>query len=227
MRSVTVRTGKSNTEIVGPSNMGEVTVELFQNVITSDVKRREELQHEYDGPDLVEIFAILFGTEATGIAESPAGTNLESTLYETISFFLPSIGKDSPLDKLPVPKLLEMRSVWLKDLPDSIRTIEIPKGMSNFSIGQAIQARKSLEGVTDLREALSSITAIYLQPMLDRDKFDMLRVTHWEYVISKMPVTKIYPIAFFLLKKLRKRGSIFTRCWNRIRSWLLIRKKKQ
>jgi hypothetical protein len=212
VRTLVIHTGKTKSEITGPENMGEVTVELFIKAI-----------REYNDDDWVQLFAILYNTEATGIAESPSGTRLEAKLYETVSFFL---NGRKELEKLKVPKELEMRTVWSKDLPDSIRTIEIPNTIGRFSIGQAIQARKSLEGLTYLEEGLSKITAIYLQPLLDRSKFDMLRVIHWECIIDKMPITKIYPIGFFLLRKLNQPGNIFTRCWNLIRNWLHSRKEK-
>lgn len=203
MLTLTTRTNKGKETIYAPESWHEVSVDQFQRLVK-----------EWDNEDWVQLFSILTGKEYSGIQTS-TDSKLETTLYQTVSFAL-----DPNFDwkNLTRPKVLELRPIWAKDVPLPIDRIEIPHSIGRMSIGQNIQARKSLEDMKDLREGISIVTAIYLQPLLDKGPFDMLRVTHYEYIISKMPITKIYPIGFFLLRRLMKDGNRFTRIlslWKR------------
>lgn len=203
MNYLTARTSAGKIEITTPENWDETTVEHYQNIIG-----------KWDKSDWVQLFSLVSGIENAAISESK-DDKLAGALYKTIEY----VYADFNWDGLSIPKSLELRPIFAKDYPDVISNVIIPKGIGNLSIGQAIQARRSIEGFNDIREGISMVTAIYLQPMID-GKFDMLQVIRLEQVILKMSITKVYPVGFFLLMQLTRRGSWLTKIWNQIRNYL-------
>lgn len=222
MLTLRATTNKGKTTIQTPERMAEMSVEQLQNVVA-----------KWDWEDWIQAFSLVTGIEADYIQESTDGST-ENALYQTIEFLLDKREWEK-LNELPIPKTLRIEPIWRKDCPPIPKEIELPRKLGRMSIGQTIQARKHLEGVRDLREGISMVTAIYLQPLLDAEpdsrgkmkpgKFDMLQVIHYESLISKMYVTNIYPIGFFLLKRLNESGNRRTRIWNAILKWFQKRTK--
>lgn len=206
MKSITAITSKGKQEFHHPESWDETTVDQYQQFIPQWKHLLEE--------DWVKLFSIFSGIDASAIAES-TDEKLSAALYRTIEFAF------TPFDEsAPVPDTLELRTIWESDNPAPPVTVTLPKTLGQFSIGQAIQARRSIEGLTDIREGLSIVTAIYLQPLIDGGKFDMLKVVPLEYTIKRMPITKIYPLGFFLLRKLNDYGPRPTGIWHQIKRFL-------
>lgn len=210
MKSVTIRTNKGrfdNDKV--PTSGNEMTLEMYQTMI-----------EKWDREDWVQLFSIISGADIDYIADSK-DPGLESALYECIEFIL-SGELQKELDAGVIPDVIELRPLWSSDVPLIVERIRI-KPLGAMSIGQKIQARKLLEDVKYIEEKMSMVTAIYLQPLIDKDKFDMLRVIQIEAVIAKMAVTKIYPLAFFLFSELRKTGRKRIKLWSLIKGWLRIK----
>lgn len=222
MLKLSVKTNRGKQSIHYPEWMGELTVGQLQDLV-----------EKWDFEDWVQGFSIVSGIEADAIAASTDGS-LEGALYETIAFMLDKREWEK-LNELPIPEKLTIQPIWFKDCDDLIpKQIELPKKIGKLPIGQAIQARRHLQGLTDLREGISMVTAIYLQPLLDSvpsngkmvpGKFDMLQVIKYEYIIKKMYVQHIYPIGFFLLRKLNEPGSWWENVLNRLRRMNIRRGK--
>lgn len=204
MKTTTAVTNQGKAKIYTPENWDEVSVEQYQDIIG-----------KWDKKDWLELFSILSGLKADAVAESKDG-RLEGIFYETIAFVY------DPFDweKIPVPKSIELRPIWQRDCPLIPVTVDLPKKFENLSIGQAMQARQSLSDMADLREGISIITAICLQPLIDKGKFDMARVIEIEQVILKMSITKVFPIGFFLLRRLNRNGRKPLLIWSRILRFL-------
>lgn len=199
MRSVTTRTTKGKFKLTGPERLEEINVEKFQRIV-----------HEWKDDDWVQLFAILFDTEATGIAESKS-LAVESALYQTIEFFL---YPEKKLEDYQIPDFVMLNN----------RQVAIPKGAGRLSIGQLMQARKSIEDVQDYRECLSIVTAIYLQPLIDKTKkFDHLRAIEIEQEVLKMSIVHIYPIGFFLFRQLNRFGRRRINVWSVIKNFLRLK----
>jgi hypothetical protein len=215
MKNISYRTNKGKGSIQYPESWDETNVDQFQRLI------RQTSVYGNDGSapgDWIPMFSILSGIEADTIAESKDG-KMETALYESIQFVLSKYD----WDKIPIPAELTLRPIWSKDAPLNIPRVKIPREIGRLSIGQTIQARTSLADMVDLREGLSIVTAIYLQPLIDGGKFDMLRAIEIEQIILKCRITEIYPVGFFLLKKLKQPGSWLKNVWNLLK--LLISKK--
>jgi hypothetical protein len=191
MLKLSIKTNKGKQTIQCPQSWEEVSVEQYIRIIK-----------EWDDEDWIKLFSILSGLDVDYVSQSTNG-QIESLVYQTIEFAL------KPFDwkALPMPEEIDLTPIWLKDNPLIPPHTKVPKKIGRLSIGQAIQARRSLEGMSDIREGISIVTAIYLQPLIDKGPFDMLRVTELEYLIGKNRITKIYPLGFFLLRRLQDNGS--------------------
>lgn len=182
MLKLQVQTNNGKNMLMLPESWKETSTDQFQRIV-----------RDWDGEDWILLFSIISGLNVDHVRESKDG-KLESTFYMCIRYVFEDMVK---WEELPVPKSIVFMS----------RAIPIPQNIGRLSIGQAIQARKSLEGVKDTRECLSIITAIYLQPLIDGAKFDHVRAIEIEQDLLLMPITDIFPIGFFLLRQLQNNGS--------------------
>lgn len=204
--------GKFNNHC--PENREELTVEQFQKLVTT-----------WDGMEIIDAFSILSGLEADYIDQSK-DEGLETAMWQCVNFLFAGrkegeyLLQNLKLEEIPIPKEITLRTLWQKDNPLLPVTVQIPKGIGGLSIGQAIQARRSLEELKDIRAGLSIITAIYLQPLIDKSKFEHVRAIEIEQTILKMKVTDVFPLGFFLLRKLNQNGSWLTRTWRQLKQRL-------
>jgi hypothetical protein len=91
-----------------------------------------------------------------------------------------------------LPKVLEL----------SGQKIPIPEDPRDLSIGQNIHLRRDyIEKSKVLEESISIATAIYLQPIIDNSLFKLNRAQEIAKEIDEMPISLIYPIGFFLLRR--------------------------
>jgi hypothetical protein len=211
MLKLNATTTKGDHKVSCPESWSETSVDQFQRIVK-----------EWDGQDWIKLFSILSGVEANDI-ETSTDHKLETALYQCIQF----VFAKSELEDLPIPNEITLRPIWYSDAPLVCDVVKIPRKIGRMTIGQAIQARKLLEETRDIREAISSVTAIYFQPLIDRTPFDMMRAIEIEQVILKMPITKIYPIGFFLLRRLNKSGRKRRGVFHRIRNWLRSKRARR
>ena len=204
-------TTKGDYKVICPENWEETSVDQFQRIVK-----------DWDGEDWIQLFSILSGVEANDI-ETSTDHKLETALYQCIQF----VFAKSELEDLPIPDEITLRPIWFSDSPLVCDVVKIPRKIGRLTIGQAIQARKLLEETRDIREAISSVTAIYFQPLIDKAPFDMMRAIEIEQVILKMPITKIYPIGFFLLRRLNESGQRRNSVWHLIKNWVRLKRGKR
>jgi hypothetical protein len=200
MRKLIAETSLGSQRIRVPENWNEVTVEQFQRLVK-----------EYDGKDWIKLFSILANQEYDYIYNS-TDSRIEATIYQTIEYFLYN---KIEFEKLEMPGFIMYNS----------RQIEIPKKLGKLSIGQNIQARQSLAEMKDLKEGISIMTAIYLQPIIDKKPFDHLRAIEIEQDVLKMSIVAIFPVGFFLLKRMKNYGNWLTKSLNLLKQ-ILTRKGK-
>ena len=168
-----------------PDSWGTCSTEIFQNIAAKwepkkPIKERSRL----------ELFNIMVGMELTGEEDD---MDLEAAIWECTRFVY-----EEAIDfkSLPLPV-----SIKIGD-----KTIMIPKDLGRVRIGQNIHVRQELQNTTDPNTIMSIIVAIYIQPLVDGGHFDFHRAKEIEKIILQRPITEIYPIGFFLLKRLRSYG---------------------
>ena len=177
-----IHTSKGKREIKCPDSWANTSTANYQN-----------LMREWDGKDLVKLFAILTGVELKTLANTH-DLELEEALLIATNF----IYTEPPTFKeKPAPKEFTYNS----------KKITFPKQVEGFSIGQSILIRQRLDEVKTYDELISYALAVYLQPKIDGGDFDSDRVEDIEAEILKMPITETYPLGFFLLRPLMRRGA--------------------
>lgn len=193
-----IHTSKGKREVKCPDSWAATSTYHYQN-----------LMREWDGKDLVKLFAILTGENLQTIANTHDFILEEALLHATNYVYTePQAFKNSP-----VPEAF----IFHKE------RITIPKKVEGFSIGQSIIIRQRLDEVKTYDELISYALAVYLQPKIDGGDFDSDRIESIEAEILNMPITETYPLGFFLLNPLMRRG---VSGWKIVRL-LVIRYLKQ
>jgi hypothetical protein len=190
---VEITTAKAIRKVKAPDCWEQVTTDQFQKIFNEwDVK-----QPDFKEKDPLKLFSILTGLNLKG----PITESMEPVIWSTIRFVY-----EQPLDfdRLSRPKFF--------------KGVELPEDIQELSIGQNIAMLETIEGSNDLRGCISMATAIYLQPLIDKDKFNMKRVKALNDEILKMPAVQIYPIGFFLLRRQVTSGRWRRSAWHRART---------
>jgi hypothetical protein len=86
------------------------------------------------------------------------------------------------------------------------KILEVPSRPGALTLGQAIQLRRRIAETKFLQENIAAAAAIYLQPLYDEAPFDMDKALDLEKILLTMPITRIYPVGFFLLRRLTSSG---------------------
>lgn len=115
--------------------------------------------------------------------------------------------------EIAIPKVLKINGKF----------IDIPQKPELLSIGQNVQLLSRLEKMKDLNEGISIATAIFLQPLYDKEKFDIAKALALKEKIDEMPAALIWPIGFFLLKNIKTSGVHGSRIWSQIKDSLTFR----
>lgn len=107
-----------------------------------------------------------------------------------------------------------------KELPKvmevSGKIIEVPRDPASLSIGQNIHLRRDyIDKSVLIEESMAIATAIYLQPIIDNGKFSMARARELAKTVDEMPISIVYPIGFFLLKRASTFGMPSGNRWSR------------
>lgn len=169
----------------------DLSLEQYQNLFSWD------LDKEVHERDYFKLLCILSGQS---FKEQNPTPEKEAAIYELTRW----------VNEQPFP--------YSKSVPKSVvidsRTILIPTDLAGLSIGQNILLRQLLEKSQFIEDNLSMAVAIYLQPLFDSDKFDYDKAKELEKIIRKMPAQTIYPIGFFLLRRVMQSG------WRRSKSLL-------
>lgn len=145
-----------------------------------------------EGDNPVKVFSILTGMSYTAIEESKS-EEIEVGLYQATAFVFnqPQTFRDEPL-----PKSIKL----------SGKTILIPTKLESMTVGQNFQIRAEMVRAKNLESLISLACAIYLQPIVDQSKFDFNRAKELEAEILELNIYDIFPIGFFLLKRLNNSG---------------------
>lgn len=176
MIRLTVMRNPDNILIVGPTRWSEVTVGLYQKVM-----------REWDKSSRVQLICLLYDLQIEWINNSK-DIKLISVLEQASAFWYLE------------PMISEKQEVIIID----DKPVVVPLDVKNYSIGQAIECRQSLEGAKTYDEVVSISTAIYLQPEYDGDKFSMERARELEKKILLMPVMEVHGTGFFLLQTIEQ-----------------------
>lgn len=184
-----------------PDCWNNCSTEVFQRIIS-----QWDTDKEIKDRSVLKLFNLMIDMEISPDAED---LDLEAAIWECTRFIYLE-----PMDftQLEPPKFLNVAGT----------IITIPKDLGRMTIGQNIHVRQELQAIKDPNAAMSIITAIYIQPLLDKKPFDFHRAKEIEKSILQIPITQIYPIGFFLLKQLRSYGKGFLPDLNR-----MIRRKIQ
>lgn len=177
MKSITVRSSEGYEDYKIPQSWSEVTVDQYQKIVQTT--------------DLITVFSILCDKDYKTLSNR-VNPDLERTLFDCVRFV-----SEQPFKAFEVPRVLTIES----------KELSVPKRIGGLSIGQSIHVRQKLEGCRVYEECISLAVACYLQPLYHRTEFDFDKALELERVILKMPITKIYPVGFFLLKPLTNSGS--------------------
>lgn len=178
-----------------PDCWDNCSTEIFQRIISE-----WDTDKDIKDKSVLKLFNLMIGMEISPDADD---LDLEAAIWECTRFVFT---EQMDFTQLPLPKYLALAG----------QAIEIPKDLGRMKIGQNIHVRQELQAVKDPNSAMSIVTAIYLQPLYDKAPFDFHRAKELERSILQMPITKIYPIGFFLLKQLRSYGKGFLPDLNRM-----------
>lgn len=172
------------------------TYEIAESWDKLSTRTYQRILAEWDGKDLVRLFSIMSGIDYAFISTSDS-EELEDSLLIATKFIY-----DEKPDFKDVP------------VPDEItllgKTIKVPGNLGRLSIGQNIHVRQRLAKSKTYDELISFTCAVYLQPLLDQGSFDLDRAEEIEKHILDLPITKTYPIGFFLLRQLGSSGRTWT-----------------
>lgn len=158
----------------------------------------------------VKLFATLTGTNYEAVEKSEDYA-LEAAIYSATDFVYTEV---IDFQTLPVPKSIDLSGV----------TIDIPKNLGSLSIGQNLHVRQAVNRQQDDIATIALVCAIYLQPFYNaqpvngkmaKAEFDFEKTQELEALILSMPITTIYPIGFFFLKKLADSGTNWLGRWLR------------
>lgn len=160
---------------------------------------------KWDKNNTVELFNIMCGADFEGTDFGVGGDEIGKAIaLETMMNALGFLFSDSlDFKALPIPKVLPMFG----------NVYEIPKNMGNMSVGQAIMLRQLMDEEPNTNQLIAKAAAIYLQSVID-GKVDAKRIDEVEAELLQMSCTVVFPIGFFLLRKLGNYGLGLRRLWH-------------
>jgi hypothetical protein len=94
---------------------------------------------------------------------------------------------------------------------------DIPEDPRELSIGQNIHLRRDfIDKSTYLEENIAIAVAVYMQPIIDNSLFKLKRAEKIANELEAMPASLIYPIGFFLLRRVMRFGQKPEKTWPAI-----------
>jgi len=140
----------------------------------------------------LEIFALLTGMQLRTVEESNA-EDLDAAVYQVAAFVF---NEPQRFRALPVPNKIIVHG----------REISIPTKIEKLTISQNFHMRRYMAMSKNLECLIVKATAIYLQPLVDEMPFDLDSAKALEHDIGLMDLEDVFPIGFFLLKRLNNYG---------------------
>lgn len=186
MRRLIVQTTSSKVVIECPLAYSELKTKTFEKLWT-------EWKGDVSPKGLIQLFALVTDKHYSDFDVS-ADEALMDTLYKAVQFII-----TDNIDELPMPGVFVTR----------MGTVLIPKDLGRLTLAQNLHVHQLL--AKGPRANLARITAIYLQPIIDGGPFDEDRVEVLAAEISDMPVSRVYPVASFFIKKHGSYGTMRTR----------------
>ncbi len=182
----------SNDRIVKvPESWRETTCGLFQRYI-----------NEWDKVDRIKLFCI-----QTGFQEDKVRNAKSAKLDEIIDACTDYVWYNPiDFDKIPMPEVIIVGN----------KTMLLPKDIEEMTIEQNMIVKDAMKGCTDLRELLSLAVSVYLQPQYDDAPFDLNSAKVLEGMVKEMSILDVYPIGFFLLNRLKRRGQNGFLSWRQV-----------
>ena len=160
-----------------PTNWTEITIATYQRMVTVQ-----------DG-DLspLRILAALSGADYQALADSKA--DLAMHTREALTFWAAEVPN---FLKLPLRDKYSFRGKFY----------DRPKNIELERMGQKIMLQQKMQEAKDVNQCLAFAIALYMQPILDDDKFDEKRIPELEQEVLAMKVLDLYPLALFFSQNL-------------------------
>jgi hypothetical protein len=158
----------------------------------------------------VKLFTILTGTDYQKVWDS-TDYELEAAIWEYTKFVYT---EEIDFEALPIPQSIDISGV----------NVTIPKNLGSLTTGQNMHVRQAINALQDDIATICTVAALYLQPFymaepvagkMMKAPFDVERAKELEPLLLSMPITTIYPIGFFFLKKIGASGTNWLGRWLR------------
>jgi len=174
-----------------PQSWAETTTGLYQRYVK-----------EWDKVDRIKLFCIQTGYDEA-LVRSAVSEKLDQIIDDCTDYVW-----YNPMDfeKLPMPKVVIVGN----------RTILIPKDIEELTIEQNLVIKDALKGCVDLRELLSFAFSVYIQPLYDDAPFSLNSAKVLEGMVKEMSILDVYPVGFFLLNRLKRRGRSGFLSWRQV-----------
>ena len=181
---VTFRLGREKYQ--APGSWKEVTLKQYVRI-----KRDWEPDKDIADRDYFKLLKILIN--------HPGDIKLEKTIESdlTLMSILGWVITEEERFSRELPKALKIgRHVHM-----------VPQNPSDLSIGQNIHLRRAIEKAKIMEEVVAIAVAIYMQPIIDGGKkFDHARALEIAAELEDMPAWVVYPVGFFLLRRVARFG---------------------
>lgn len=188
-----VNTSSGLISVKAPVSWEETSTLLFEELYRNEVTVEDPLR----------TFSVITGLEIEEIATSN-DRDLEAGLYQVNAFVF---NQPEAFRQLPVPNRIRIRGEW----------ITIPRNkIDKHTIAQGLAIRKELRTAVNLESVISMAIAVYLQPIIDREPFDLSKARELRREIQALPIFETFPLGFFLAKKHAKRGPSGTGFWRQL-----------
>lgn len=160
---------------------------------------------KWDKNNTVELFNIMCGADFEGTDFGVGGDEIGKAIaLETMMNALGFLFSDElDFKALPLPKVLSIFG----------KLYEVPKNLGNMSVGQAIMLRQLMDEEPNTNQLIAKAAAIYLQSVID-GKVDAKRIEEIEIELLQTSCTTVFPIGFFLLRRLGNYGLGLRRLWH-------------
>jgi hypothetical protein len=149
--------------------------------------------------DLVKIFCALLNLKVDEVEQASA-SEIETVIYQVASYLFNS---EEYFRAYPVPDYFSIGK----------HKVIVPKKIESLTVAQTMYLRQQFKDGDYLEQYISIAIAVYLQPLIDGDKFHVERALELEKRIAELPIEDTFPLGFFLLNRLNRFGRNGFRYW--------------
>lgn len=187
-----VTTSSGIMSVKAPVSWEETPTGLFEELYRNQVSKEDPLK----------TFSVITGLTVDEIAESN-DRDLEAGLYQVNAYVF---NQPETFRNLEVPERIKLRGNW----------ITIPKNkIDKYTISQGLAMRQEIRKAVNLESLISFAIAVYLQPVVDGQAFDLAAARELRKEIQELPIFATFPLGFFLLAKHAKAGRNGSGAWLR------------